>query len=612
MIVRVQELKKQFKKIEAVRGVSFEVKKGELFGLIGPDGAGKSTVMKIIAGVMSFDEGKVEVLGKDFKKEKEAEKAKAKIAFMPQGLGLNLYPTLSVEENIAFFASLHNLPEEELEYRKKILLGTTHLLPFQKREAQKLSGGMMQKLGICCALIHKPELIILDEPTTGIDPVSRRDLWQLIIKFVKEEKIGAIISTSYMDEAERFSHLALMMEGKFVAKGTAEELKFHCDIVYEIQEDIERVYPLVKEKFRHIRIKGDTLRFLSEKKIEENTLPFMPQRVEPTLEDVFLTLEKAEKMKIDIPFSLKEKIPKNAVEVNRLTKKFGDFTAVKEVSFEIKGGEVFGLLGPNGAGKTTLIKMLCGLLPHTSGDFLIAGERDIARIKERIGYMSQHFSLYKDLTVYENLELYGHIYKMPASALKERIRWAIETMKLQEVKDEKTAKLPLGIKQRVALMCSVVHNPALIFLDEPTSGVDPIEREMFWEIIHMLAKKAGVTLLVSTHYMDEAEYCDRVCLMDKGEAIAIGKPRELKEEIKHKIGHIYQIIMDNPLTALDVLQKNGFYASFYENGIRLYSKRSFTFDEFNEIFSPQGLKISDLKEAYPTMEDVFVYLIEEK
>ncbi len=185
-------------------------------------------------------------------------------------------------------------------------------------------------------------------------------------------------------------------------------------------------------------------------------------------------------------------------------------------------------------------------------------------------------------------------------------------MKLKEVKDEKTAKLPLGIKQRVALMCSVVHNPALIFLDEPTSGVDPIEREMFWEIIHMLAKKAGVTLLVSTHYMDEAEYCDRVCLMDKGEAIDIGKPRELKEEIKHKIGHIYQIIMDNPLTALDVLQKNGFYASFYENGIRLYSKRSFTFNEFNEIFSPQGLKISDLKEAYPTMEDVFVYLIEEK
>jgi ABC-2 type transport system ATP-binding protein/ribosome-dependent ATPase len=612
MIVCVRELKKRFKKKEIIKGVSFEVKKGEIFGLIGPDGAGKSTVMKIIAGVMSFEQGKVEVLGRDFGKEKEAERAKIKIAFMPQGLGLNLYHTLSVEENINFFATLHDLSKKELKDRKKALLEVTRLAPFRKREAQNLSGGMMQKLGVCCALIHKPELIILDEPTTGIDPVSRRDLWRLIVKFVKEEGIAAIISTSYMDEAECFSRLALMIDGKFVAEGTPTKLKEVCGNVYEVQKDIKGLYPLVKKKFKHVRLKGDTMRFLAEKEIERNALPVKPERVEPTLEDVFLTLQKEEEIDIKVPFTLKGKIPDPIVRVEKLTKKFDSFVAVKDVSFEIKSGEIFGLLGPNGAGKTTLIKMLCGLLPLTSGRFSVAGERDPQAVKEIIGYMSQRFSLYKDLTVYENLELYGYIYKVPSFLFKERIAWALESTRLKEIRDEKTEKLPLGVKQRLALMCSILHNPALVFLDEPTSSVDPKERKIFWEIIHVMAKEVGVTALVSTHYMDEAEYCDRLCLMDQGEAIAIGAPSKLKEETRHKIGHIYQITVDRPFLALDILEKNGLYASFYENGIRFYSKQTFTLDKFKVLFSPYNLKISDLKEVYPSMEDVFVYLVEER
>jgi len=612
MIVTVRELKKRFKKIEAVKGINFEVKKGEIFGLIGPDGAGKSTIMKIIAGVMSFEEGEVEVLGKDFKKEKEAEKAKGKIAFMPQGLGLNLYPTLSVEENIDFFAALHDLPKEELKRRKEILLKVTHLAPFRRRETQRLSGGMMQKLGVCCALIHKPELIILDEPTTGIDPISRRDLWRLIVDFVKQEGIAAVISTSYMDEAERFSRLALMIDGKFVAQGTPDALKELSDIVYEIHKDIEKLYPLVKKSFRYVRIKGETLRFLAENEVKKNILPVVPERVEPMLEDVFLSLQREEEVKIKTPFKLKGTIPEPAVQVKGLTKKFGDFFAVNEVSFEINNGEVFGLLGPNGAGKTTLIKMLCGLLPPTSGEFLVAGKKKSQAVKEIIGYMSQRFSLYKDLTVFENLELYGHIYKVPASILKERISWALETTGLTAIKNKKAGDLPLGVKQRLALMCCVIHNPALIFLDEPTSGVDPMARKLFWEIIHVLAKEVGVTVLVTTHYMDEAEYCDRVCLMNQGKAIAIGAPRALKEETRHKIGHIYQITVDQPFWALDILEEKGFYVTFYENGIRLYTKKTFTLNEFKEIFSPHGLKIFQLKEVLPSMEDVFVYLIEER
>ena len=608
MIV-VRQLKKRFKKREAVKEVGFEVKKGEIFGLIGPDGAGKSTVMKIVAGVMSFEDGTVQVLGRDFRKEKETEQAKAKIAFMPQGLGLNLYPTLSVEENIDFFAVLHDLPKDEAKGRKELLLKVTNLTPFRKREAQKLSGGMTQKLGVCCSLIHKPELLILDEPTTGIDPISRRELWRLIVDFVSKEGMAALISTSYMDEAERFSSLALMIDGEFVAQGAPGELKRLCGSVYEIDKDVTEVLPEIKKKFRHVRLKGNTLRFLAAREIEKTFLPVAIGRVEPNLEDVFLALKKEEEIEVKAPFTLKGTVREHAVTLERLTKQFDSFVAVSDVSFQINSGEIFGLLGPNGAGKTTLIKMLCGLLIPTSGQFSVAGKRNPQEVKEIIGYMSLRFSLYKDLTILENLELYGNIYKVPAPVLRERISWALETTGLEKAKNEKTDTLPLGLKQRLALMCSVLHNPALIFLDEPTSGVDPIQRKVFWDIIHVLAGEVGVTVLVSTHYMDEAEYCDRLCLMDQGEAIAIGGPSKLKEDAKEKIGHIYQIALDHPFAALDILEKKGLYASFYENGIRMYSLQPISLDDVEELFSPHGLKVFEIKEVFPSIEDVFVHLV---
>ncbi|WP_456397222.1 ATP-binding cassette domain-containing protein [Desulfurobacterium sp.] len=611
-VVDVKDLRKTYKKgkIVAVDGVSFSVKKQDIYMFVGPDGAGKSSTLKTIAGVLEYDEGEVRLFGYDIKDDRVVEKLKDRIAFMPQGLGLNLYHTLSVEENIDFFADLHNIPEDVRERRKELLLKTTGLFPFRKREAGKLSGGMMQKLGICCSLIHTPEIIILDEPTTGVDPVSRRELWKLIYNFVKEEEITAVISTSYLDEAERSTVLSIMKDGKIIVTANPEELFKEKLIVYEAEgEDVEKAYEIAWKFYKIPRLKGSVLRFVIDRKrepLELKSLRLKLRRVEPGVEDVFLLKTGLKKVALKPFFSVDFPLPEDTVVVKNVVKKFGDFTAVKHISFTVRKGEIFGLLGPNGAGKTTLIKIMTGLYEPTSGICEIAGMRS-KEIKTVIGYMSQKFSLYADLTVYENLFLWGRIYNLPANILKERIDESISLVGLEKYRDTIVEDLPLGIRQRLALMCAVIHGPAVLFLDEPTSGVDPAERDVFWQIIRFLARKMGVTVIVTTHYMDEAEYCDRILLMNRGEMIAFGTPSYLKKETLKRIGKIYEVRTENPFSDVDKLLANGFNAVLYGKRIKVYSRTALNSEDLNKL----GVRILNLKEASISMEDVFVYAVRE-
>ncbi|SNR66586.1 ATP-binding cassette domain-containing protein [Desulfurobacterium atlanticum] len=606
-VVSVENLRKTYNrgKVVAVDGISFSVNREEIYIFVGPDGAGKSSTLKVVAGVLYYDDGKVELFGQDIKSDRVVEKLKDKIAFMPQGLGLNLYHTLSVEENIDFFANLHDVPVDVREKRKKLLLEATGLLPFKDREAGKLSGGMMQKLGICCSLIHTPELIILDEPTTGVDPVSRRELWKLIYRFVKEEGITALISTSYLDEAERSTTLSIMKSGKLILTSSPEALLEEKIDVYEAEgKDVEKAYEIAWKYFRIPRLKGKVLRFVADDISPVKNFSLSVKKVEPSVEDLFLLKTGLKRVKLEPFFKIDLDIPEDAIVVKNVVKKFGDFTAVDSVSFTVKRGEIFGLLGPNGAGKTTLIKMMTGLYNPTSGECFIAGFKG-EKIKRVIGYMSQKFSLYNDLTVYENMVLWGKIYNVHGDVLKDRIEEALRVVDLEKYRDYIVESLPLGIKQRLALMCAVIHGPAVLFLDEPTSGVDPAERDAFWQIIRFLVREIGVTVIVTTHYMDEAEYCDRILLMNRGRAIAFGTPSFLKNETLKKIGRIYEIKTENPFADVDRLLKSGFNAVLYGRKIRIYSK-----DELSPaVLEKAGVKIISFRKGDVTMEDVFVYAV---
>ncbi|WP_022846568.1 MULTISPECIES: ATP-binding cassette domain-containing protein [unclassified Desulfurobacterium] len=607
-VVEVKDLKKTYNKGKtlAVDGISFTVRKQDIYIFVGPDGAGKSSTLKVIAGVLEYDEGEVRLFGRDIKRESVVERLKDKIAFMPQGLGLNLYHTLSVEENIDFFADLHDIPEDIREKRKELLLKTTGLLPFKDREAGKLSGGMMQKLGICCSLIHTPEIIILDEPTTGVDPVSRRELWKLIYNFVKNEGITAVISTSYLDEAERSTVLSIMKSGKIIATATPEALFEERLTVFEAEgKEVEKAYEVAWKFYKVPRLKGNVLRFVAERDpVELEGLDVTVKQVEPSVEDVFLLKTGLKRVSLKPFFSVDFPVPEDAIVVENVVKKFGSFTAVDNVSFTVKKGEIFGLLGPNGAGKTTLIKVMTGLYNPTSGVCEIAGMKG-ERIKSVIGYMSQKFSLYADLTVYENLFLWGKIYNLSTDVLKKRIEESLFLVGLEKYRDTIVEDLPLGIKQRLALMCAVIHGPAVLFLDEPTSGVDPAERDAFWQIIRFLAREIGVTIIVTTHYMDEAEYCDRILLMNRGKTIAFGTPSELKKETLKKVGKLYEIRTENPFIDVDKLVSSGFNAVLYGRRIRIYSRVSISAGDLERA----GVKVLHIKEAPISMEDVFVYAV---
>ena len=483
-VVEVGGLRHRYGATVALGEISFDVGAGAFVGLIGPDGVGKSTLLGVIAGAKRLQSGRVLVLGGDMADRRHRSTVCPKIAFMPQGLGRNLYSDLSVAENISFFARLFGQPAAERRARIDELVEATGLAPFRDREARKLSGGMRQKLGLCCALVHDPDLLILDEPTTGVDPLSRRQFWELIGRMRHERcDMSVIVATSYMEEAERFDFLFAMNAGRVLAKGTPAEIKAASG--------------------------SDNL--------EESFVGLLPEAAR----SAHRTLHIPPRPSCDRSI---------AIEADNLTRRFGNFVAVDGASFVIERGEIFGFLGSNGSGKTTTMKMLTGLLPATSGKAWLFGQ-PVGRTKEdlrrRVGYMSQSFSLYTELTVQQNLDLHGRLFHIPPAKAKSQIGELIRRFGLERYVDQRAGELPLGIRQRLSLAVAVVHEPELLILDEPTSGVDPLARDSFWELLVDLSRNQDVTILVSTHFMNEAARCDRIALMHAGKVLASGSPAEL-------------------------------------------------------------------------------------
>jgi len=632
-VVRVTGFVKCYKKHKAVSGVDLTIKKGEIYGLIGPDGSGKSSLMKAIAGVLSHEDGVVEVLGVQVDSERAAELVKERVGFLPQGLGLNLYQELSVEENIDFFARLRLVPDEPLRERKSRLLAMTRLERFRDRAMKHLSGGMKQKLALICTLIHEPELAILDEPTTGVDPVSRRDFWAILTEWQQAKGMTALVSTAYMDEAVRFHRLSFLSRGRVLASGSPEEIQSLAPglvVTFESTPQLDAVGRL-KTRYAQVETLGPSLHVFTPETnpstaLEEirNTLSGLPvERVqvdEPELEDVVVSLLLQEQQgRIEDqagsadPRSNAGAPQSNgtAVEARELVRDFGAFRAVDRVSFAVKQGEIFGLLGANGAGKTTVIKMLTGILPPSGGDGWVAGE-DMRRaggaIKERIGYMSQAFSLYLDLTVVENIRLFAGIYGLDQRQARRRMEWIIGMAGLTGYEADRTGRLPMGVRQRLALGCALVHEPLVLFLDEPTSGVDPIGRRRFWEMLSRLAREDGVAILVTTHYMSEAEHCDRLGLMHAGRLVADGSPADLKRRLEQDMGPLLEITTDQPGRALAQLVASGMvHATLSGTKIHVLSPDP-SRDEarVRALLTGFGIRVEAVRTRQPSLDDVFV------
>ncbi|HHG6728069.1 TPA: ribosome-associated ATPase/putative transporter RbbA, partial [Klebsiella pneumoniae] len=486
-VALLEHVGQQFGATIALRDISLAIPARRMVGLIGPDGVGKSSLLSLIAGARTIEQGNVMVLGGDMRDVHHRREVCPKIAWMPQGLGKNLYHTLSVYENVDFFARLFGHDKAERELRINELLQSTGLAPFRDRPAGKLSGGMKQKLGLCCALIHDPQLLILDEPTTGVDPLSRAQFWELIDSIrQRQPAMSVLVATAYMEEAERFDWLVAMNAGEVLAAGSAAELK--------------------------------------------------AQTGSQTLEQAFIALlpeaqRRAHRAVVIPPRDSREE--EIAIEARGLTMRFGNFVAVDHVNFRIARGEIFGFLGSNGCGKSTTMKMLTGLLPASEGEAWLFGQpvdpKDIAT-RQRVGYMSQAFSLYSELTVRQNLELHARLFHIPDGEIPGRVAEMCERFMLTEVEDALPADLPLGIRQRLSLAVAVIHRPEMLILDEPTSGVDPVARDMFWQLMVDLARQDQVTIFISTHFMNEAERCDRISLMHAGKVLASDTPQALVEQ----------------------------------------------------------------------------------
>ncbi|WP_374484667.1 ATP-binding cassette domain-containing protein [Zoogloea sp.] len=665
--IRVEGFIKRYGKRVAADGLALTVQRGEIYGLVGADGAGKSSLMKSVAGVLAHDGGTVEVFGTVIDSERAAEKVKQRIGFLPQGLGLNLYPDLSIEENVDFFGRLRGVPGAELAERKNMLLGMTRLDAFRSRPMRQLSGGMKQKLGLVCTLIHEPELVILDEPTTGVDPVSRRDFWAILGKLLEEKGITALVSTAYLDEADRFHRVSLFHEGKVMGEGTPAELiaRVPGTLALFRAEPQADALPRLKAQFPQTEAMGAWLRVFAEGLTPEQAraavemclrTPTPPPTVgsnsfdlggtstdrgrinstpqeclqqstihlsdwfarEPELEDVFVAMlrERGARLDTSLPADAAAAAPTStlAIEATGLTRVFGDFRAADAVSFAVPQGEIFGLLGANGAGKTTVIKMLTGILKPSSGAGRVAGadmrSAGLA-IKERIGYMSQAFSLYHDLSVVENIRLYAGIYGLDDRRARQRSDWVIGMAGLAGFENDAAGRLPMGLRQRLALGCALVHEPRVLFLDEPTSGVDPIGRRMFWDILFHLSRREGVAILVTTHYMSEAEHCDHLALMFAGRVVADASPEAMKQELITSAGQLLELRVDRPVPAQNALRDAGFAnVALHGRAVHLLSRDADTDRErLPALLDKAGIVVQSVGLRPLSMEDVFVQRI---
>jgi ABC-2 type transport system ATP-binding protein len=625
--VSVENLHKKYGETHAVRGITLEVSEGEIFGLIGPDGAGKTSTFQVLAGVMEATSGAAKVFGKP------ARAMRLETGYLTQTF--SLYPDLSVSENIRYIGDLRRVPHDEIVRRSERYLGLFGMYRFQDRLAGRLSGGMKQKLALVCALVPEPRVLLLDEPTTGVDPVSRREFWDVLARLAAEG-LTVLVATPYLDEAERCHRVALMHSGEIQYIGTPSELRRVLGLTrLEFRTpQLPRAEQLLSGPSRLSQIIdvqrfGDRLDLLVEDSesaekalvaaMARSEVPVDEVRAdEPTLENTFVTnLRRLGHRMHDEPFpgrhDHKQLAGNVAIGAEHLTKRFGDFTAVKDVSLKVHYGEIYGFLGANGAGKTTTIKMLCALLPQTEGATSLAGERgnlQTGRIRRQIGYMSQKFSLYDDLTIEQNLDFFAEVYGVPEQERVEKRKWVLSFSGLEGKEKQITGSLPGGWKQRVAFGAAIMHEPSILFLDEPTSGVDPLARRAFWSMINHLAD-AGTAILVTTHYLEEAEQCNRLGLMVAGELAIEGTPSEIK---KQQQGHLLEFLVDQPQRAADALRMNGerWRVSLFGDRLHVVAAESaeLAIRNTTKALEARGVQVISAREARFSLEDVFINVVE--
>jgi ABC-2 type transport system ATP-binding protein len=624
----VQKFDKFYGDFPAVKDVSFSIKKGEIFGLIGPDGAGKTTTFHVMGGVMDATAGEINILGQT------PRNARKQIGYLTQQFSLHL--DLSIQENLAYSAGVREVSDEKYQQRSERYLKLMDLHKFKDRLAGQLSGGMKQKLALCCALVSAPEILLLDEPTTGVDPVSRREFWDVLAE-VASEGVTTAVATPYLDEAERCNRVALVYAGRIADIGTPKELiaklKLHRleirsgkleafeqalnkyanqdrSVVSDVQEygdrldilvaDVDKGKSLVAEKAQELKIE------LPEIDVSE-----------PNLENVFVSKLRGSKEQHgdEKQFAFRRTMEHKgsvAIGAEDIAMKFGDFQAVKSVSLEVGYGEIFGLLGANGAGKTTTIKMLCGLLTPSHGSMTLAGAKsDLRRpeLRERIGYMSQKFTLYDDLSIAENLEFYCGVYEVPRQERKEKMNWVLETCGLKGQEKLLTRSLPGGWKQRLSFGASVMHQPEILFLDEPTSGVDPLARRQLWRLIRQFARK-GTAVLVTTHFLEEAEHCQKLAFMVAGEIVAQGTPSEIKSA---QPGKLIEILTDNTRKAVGVVRKTlaAWKVAIFADSLHLNLENpEEELKQINEEFKKEGVNVLSERQIPFSLEDAFIGIVQ--
>jgi ABC-2 type transport system ATP-binding protein len=623
--IMVNDLHKSYGPTHAVRGISFRVNRGEIFGMIGPDGAGKTTTFQILAGVMEATSGAAEIFGQP------ARAMRSQTGYLTQTF--SLYPDLSVKENIRYIGDLRRVPAREIAERGQRYLEMFDMDRFADRLAGQLSGGMKQKLALACALVPQPRVLLLDEPTTGVDPVSRREFWDALAH-LSADGLTILVATPYLDEAERCHTVALTHEGQIQLIGPPDQLRKtqQAKRLELTTSDIQKAEKLLTgitgpdRNILDVQRFGDRLDLLArepdkaqqivEQKLDEAKVQYDQIRVdEPTLENTFVaTLRSLGQEPHALPFPRRHDHSnlrgQTAIGAANLVKMFGSFKAVNNVSLEIKYGEVYGLLGANGAGKTTTIKMLCGLLEPTQGQIQLAGESGSFRsadVRMRIGYMSQKFSLYDDLSIKENLNFFAGVYGVPENEREEKLQWVLSFSGLGGRENQITRSLPGGWKQRVAFGAAIMHEPTVLFLDEPTSGVDPLARRAFWSMINELAD-AGSAILVTTHYLEESEQCNRLGMMVAGELVAEGRPGQIKSEQKDRL---IEFVVDQPQQASDLLKKDmdSWRVSLFGDRLHVITDERNNEQTVKRKLNAGGINVVSARQARFSMEDVFISVV---